>query len=97
MIDDTNGTLDLVGHLDGVFDGFLEVKVDNVVAIVGDCDLIAVVDIGGGGSHTEDRLATLARWEGSNRTQGVLVAEGGDLHGNREAGSQAVAKLGLVD
>mmetsp|Transcript_21149 Transcript_21149/g.60663 ORF Transcript_21149/g.60663 Transcript_21149/m.60663 type:complete len:275 (+) Transcript_21149:2000-2824(+) len=97
MVNNTDGVLDLVGHLHSILDGLLEVQIDDVIAIVGDGDLIAVVDVGGGAAHSEDGLAALARGEGGDGAHGVLVAEGGDLHGDGEAGAKAVGQLRLVN
>ena len=97
MVNNTNGGLDLLGHLHSILDGLLEVQIDNVVAIVGYGDLIAVRDVGGGAAHSEDGLAALAGGEGSNGAHSVLVAEGGDLHGDREAGAKAVGQLRFVN
>lgn len=97
MVHNADSVLDLLGHLHSILDGLLEVEVDDVVAIVGDGDLITIGDVGGGAAHSEDGLAALARGEGSDGTHGVLVAEGGDLHGDREARAKAVSQLRLVN
>ena len=97
MVHNADGVLDLLCHLHSILDGLLEVQVDDVVAIVGDGDLITVGDVGGGAAHSEDGLAALARGEGSDGAHGVLVAEGGDLHGDGEARAKAVGQLRLVN
>ena len=97
MVDDTAHVLDIGGHLSGILDGFLEVKIDNVVSVVGDGNFVPVGLVAAGGSHSEDGLAAGAGIEGSDLSHGVLVAEGGDLDGNGESGSQSIAELGFID
>lgn len=91
MIDNTNCILNLVSHLNGILDGLLKVQINNVVAIVGNGNLVTVVDVGGRGSHAKDGLASRAGWEGGDGAQGVLVAEGSDFDGDGETRSEAVA------
>lgn len=97
VVDNTANSLDVFGHLSGILDWFFKVKIDNVVSVVGDSDFVSIVLVVGGGSHSEDGLASLARRKGSNFPHGVLVAEGGDFDGDGESRSQAVAQLGLVN
>ena len=51
---------------------------------------------GGGGAQPQLGLAASHRGQRRHRAHRVFPAEGGDLDGQREAGPQAVAQLGLV-
>ena len=98
MVDNSAHVLQLLGHLWRIRDGFVEVKINDVVSIVCDGNLIAIGLIGGGRTHSENRLAlSLARGKVANGTHCVFVAEGSDFNGNGEAGTETIAKLGLVD
>ena len=97
VVDNTADSLDILGHLSGILDGFFEVKIDNVVSVVSDSNFVSVDLVVGRRSHTENRLASLARWEGGNFPHGVFVTERSDLDGNRESRSQSIGQLGFVN
>mmetsp|Transcript_14234 Transcript_14234/g.29724 ORF Transcript_14234/g.29724 Transcript_14234/m.29724 type:complete len:269 (+) Transcript_14234:1881-2687(+) len=97
VVDNSAYGLDVFGHLSGILDGFFEVKIDDVVSVVGDGNFVSIGLIAGGGSHSEDGLASVAGFEGGNFPHGVLVAERSDLNGDGESGSESVAQLGVVD
>lgn len=97
MVDNSNGSLDLLCHLDSILDGLLEVQIDNVISIVGDGNLISIILVVGAGSHTEDGVASSNRGESRDGAEGVFVAEGRDLDGDGEARSESVAEFGFID
>ena len=97
VVDNTANGLDVFGHLSGILDCLFEVKIDNVVSVVGDGNFVSVNLVVGGGSHAKNRLASLASWEGGNFSHGVFVAERSDLDGNRESRSQSIGQLGFVN
>ena len=90
--------LQLGRSLGRILDRRFEEQVDNVVAVVSDGGLVAV-HLGAGGDVAKAQLglAALERRQRRNRVHRVLVAEGHDLNGQREAGAEAVAQLRLVD
>mmetsp|Transcript_15727 Transcript_15727/g.44008 ORF Transcript_15727/g.44008 Transcript_15727/m.44008 type:complete len:299 (+) Transcript_15727:147-1043(+) len=97
MVHNTTERLQLLRGLDGVFDGLIEEQVDNVVAVVGDSNLISV-RLGAGSSTAHPQLgsAALQGWQVSHQAHGVLMAEGSDLHRQREARTQPLTELGFV-
>ena len=97
VVDDADGVFERGGGGVDVLDGLLEVEVDDVVAVVGDGDLIAVGLVGGGGAHAEDSLAARDGGKRGDGAEGVHVAERGDLDGEGEPGAEALAQLGVVD
>ena len=98
VLDDTAGVLELLRRLWRVLDRLFEEEVDDVVAVVGDGDRVAVdLRAGGDRAHPQLRLAALERRQRRHLAQRVLVAERRDLDGQREAGAEAVAQLRLVD
>jgi hypothetical protein len=97
VVNDTANILNVRSHLSGVLDSCLEVKVNNVVAIVGHSDFVTIGRIAGGRSHSENGIAPLARGQASNLSHGVLMAERSDFDRNWEARSESVGKLGLVN
>ena len=58
--------------------------------------LFKVGSTGGGRPQAQHRLAPFERRQGPDEAEGVLVAEGGDLHGEGEAWPQARTQLRLV-
>ena len=97
MVDDTADVLDISSHLAGILDGLFEVKIDNVVSIIGDSNIITVNFIGRGGSHTKNWLASFARWKGSDLSHSVLVAEWCYFNRDRESWSETIGQLGFVN
>lgn len=97
MVNDTANILKVRSHLSGVLDGCFEVKVDNVVPIVGYSDLVTIGRVAGGRSHSENGIAPFARGQASNLSHGVFMAERSDFDRNRETRSKSVCKLGLVN
>merc|ERR1712176_903012 len=97
MVDHTAYGLDICCHLSCILDWLFKMKINNVVSVVGDGDLISIRLVAGRRSHSEDGLASTARFEGGNFSHGVLVAERGDFDRNRESRSQSVAQLGFVN
>ena len=97
VVNNTAHGLDVLGHLSGILDSLIEVKIDNVVSVVGDGNFVSIRLVAGGRSHSEDGFASVARWKGGNFPHGVFVAEGSDLNGNRESRSQSVGQLRFID
>ena len=97
MLDGADDLVDLVCKGDRVFDGRVEVHVNEVAVVVADSDLVAVDLIVGGAALAEDGLGTLHGWERLEAPHSVFDAEREALDGQREVGSHLVDNLGLVD
>mmetsp|Transcript_110554 Transcript_110554/g.191615 ORF Transcript_110554/g.191615 Transcript_110554/m.191615 type:complete len:379 (+) Transcript_110554:873-2009(+) len=99
MVNNTNSVLQLRSSCRGICNALLEVKVNDVVTIVSHSNVVTILDVGGGGSHAQDSLLQVGsnRREACNDTHGVLMAEGSDLHRQRETRAQTLAELGFVD
>mmetsp|Transcript_34219 Transcript_34219/g.107885 ORF Transcript_34219/g.107885 Transcript_34219/m.107885 type:complete len:295 (+) Transcript_34219:136-1020(+) len=97
VVNNAHGVLELGGGGARVLDGLREVQVHDVVAVVSHSRLVAVRSVGRGGAEAEHGLAAGDGRQRLDEAQGVLVAERGDLHREREARAEAVAELGLVD
>jgi hypothetical protein len=96
VIDDAHHRLDVLGHFPCILDGFREVEVDDVVAVVGDGNLIPIHLVVGRRSHPKDGRAPLAGRQRRHLPHGVFVAERGNLDGDWETGTEAVAKFRFV-
>mmetsp|Transcript_85955 Transcript_85955/g.224057 ORF Transcript_85955/g.224057 Transcript_85955/m.224057 type:complete len:354 (-) Transcript_85955:13-1074(-) len=97
MLHHTDGALQLLCGLAGVLQSFLEVQIQDVVPIVRDRRLITVALVVVSRAHSQNSLATFQRRQSLNNPRSVLVAEGHDLHGDRELGSETVVQFGVVD
>ena len=97
MVDNTANSLDVCGHLSSILDGFIKVKINNVISIVGDSDFVSIRLVGGRGPHSEDWFASSARFETRNFSHRVLVTEGSDLDRDRKSRSQSVAQLRFIN
>ena len=87
VVNNTAHRLDVFRHLSCILDCLFEVKIDNVISVVGDSNFVSVRLVAGRGSHSEDGFASVAGFEGGNFSHGVFVAEGSDLNGNWESRS----------
>ena len=96
MINHTAHILEFLSHLGGVLDWFCKMKIDNVVTVIGNGNLITIDLIVRGGSHTQQRLAARTRGKSGNRAHSVRMAKGSNLHRNRKSRSKTIAKFGFV-
>ena len=96
MIDHTAHILEFLSHFGGVLDWFCKMKIDNVVTVIGNGNLITIDFIVRGGSHTEQGVAARTRGKSSNRAHGVSMTKRSNLNGNRKSRSKTIAKLGFV-
>jgi hypothetical protein len=97
VVNNTTDVLDIFGHLSWVLDASFEVEVDNVVAIVCHGDLITIGLVAGRRSHSENSVASLARWQSSDLSHSVFMAERSDFYRDWEARSKCVRKFGFVN
>ena len=97
MVDNSTHVFDIRSHLARVFDSRLEMKINNIVSVIGNGNVVPIALVTRAGSHTKDGLASLAGRERSDRSHGVLMAKRCNLHRDWETRSEGLCQLGFVD
>jgi hypothetical protein len=90
MVDDTNDLLNVLSHFTHILDGFCKVQVDDVIAVIGDCHVVAITLVVRRTSHSQNGFASLTRRKCRNLSHGMLMTERCDFNRDRETRTETV-------